>query len=317
MKILITGCCGLIGSYLTEMCVNAGHEVVGIDNLSRGSLTNIKNILGSKNFEFQSIDIRKIEYLTIKKPKFSPDVVIHLAAVVPTKFFYEGEIETFLNNVWGTYCMLNWANYSSVKKFINGSSSEIYGHPIEIPTKEETVSVFDNPLETSRWSYAQGKLLTEHLGNRFSTFKKDFSVTHLRYANIYGPKDLEDNHVIPYIINRVLRNEKLVMSEYATQTRRTFIHARDCAEATLLSMNVNNETLNIGSQEEVTVSELVEMIFELVGKRVEIEYSLERKGDPERRYLDISKEKKLLNWEPKISLREGLKEMINEARKRI
>lgn len=310
MKTLITGVAGLTGSYLSEKCIEAGEQVIGIDNFFRGNLDNLKKIIDNKNFEFIKGDILDIEKMNIK----DVNKVYNLAAIVPTKYFYEAPVDTYMVNCHGTKLMIDWALKNNVQRFVNASSSEIYGHPQKVPTDELTPSHYDAVGETTRWSYAHGKILTEHIGN---FYKDKINICHLRYANVYGPRDIDDNHVIPYIIGKVLANEKVILNKKANEIKRTFLYMTDCADASYLAMekSPSGESYNIGSDHEVTIKELLDTICEITGKKANVEYSLERSGDPKRRLLDIKKAKEILGVEIKVSLEDGLKETIKWMKK--
>jgi len=299
---LITGAAGLVGSYLSEICVESGFEVTAIDNFFRGDIKNLSAVINSPGFKFIEGDILDIGSL----PLAEFDCVFHMAAVVATKFFYEGALDTFNNNCYGTKIMLDWAAAHKVKKFVNASSSEIYGHAQKIPTDEVTPSLFDAVENTPRWSYALGKMLAEHIGN---CYKDRFGICHLRYANIYGPRDIEENHVIPYLLKNIHEGRKIKINKNASSVRRSFLYASDAANAAFLAAKngVSGESYNIGSDHELSIAELVAAAFEICSAEVEVEYSLERAGDPERRLLDISKARKTLGFDPAVTLEEGMK----------
>jgi nucleoside-diphosphate-sugar epimerase len=305
MTTLITGVAGLTGSYLAETCLAAGETVIGIDNFFRGTRENLASVSDHPRFRFIQGDIRDIEQIDPR----GIDRVYHLAAIVPTRYFYEAPVDTYLVNCHGTKQMIDWSLRRGVRRFVNASSSEIYGHPQEIPTTELTRSCFDAAETTPRWSYALGKLMTEHLGN---FHRAQIGICHLRYANVYGPRDLDDNHVIPYVLRRVLTGEPLVLSKNAGTVKRSFLYMTDCAEITALAMerSPSGESYNVGSPEEVTIDELVEMVFRLVGRRVPVQRSLDRPGDPQRRLLDTSKARRMLGAAPRVSLEEGLRETL-------
>jgi nucleoside-diphosphate-sugar epimerase len=311
MATLITGAAGLTGSFLAERCLEAGDEVIGIDNFFRGTRQNLEGALRHPRFRFLEADIRDIERL----PLAGVERVFHLAAIVPTRYFYEAPVDTYLVNCHGTKRVLDWALAQGAKTFVNASSSEIYGHPVEVPTTELTPSHFDAAEKTTRWSYALGKLLTEHIGN---FHKARIDICHLRYANVYGPRDIDDNHVIPYLIGRVLRGQPVVLNKNAREITRSFLYMTDCAAATYLALrSPTGESYNVGSPVEVTLQELVETIFRLAGRSVPIEYSLERPGDPRRRLLDTSKARRMLGYAPVVSLEDGLGETMAWMKKEL
>ena len=303
IKVLITGAAGLVGSYLAEMCVEAGYETVGIDNFFRGSIKNLDGVIKKSNFKFIKASILDINGI-LNEPF---DCVAHLAAVVATRHFYESALDTYSINLNGTKVMLDWAKKNKVKKFVNASSSEIYGHPQRIPTREDTPSFFDSTETTTRWSYALGKMLAEHIAN---CYKTDFSVSHLRFANIYGPRDIDESHVIPCMLINVHKGNKIIVNKNADKIRRSFLYATDAANAAFLAMSrfESGESFNVGSSSEITIAGLLKLIFELCRKNVEVEFSLTRAGDPERRLLDMAKSREKLGFLAEVSLIEGIKQ---------
>jgi nucleoside-diphosphate-sugar epimerase len=304
MATVITGVAGLTGSHLAERCLAAGHDVVGIDNFFRGTRKNLAAVIGHRRFRLIEADILNIAGLGLT----GVDCIFHLAAIVPTRYFYEAPVDTYMVNCHGTKVVLDWALANGVQTFVNASSSEIYGHAAVVPTGELTVSTFDPVEATPRWSYAVGKLLAEHIGN---FHRQRIGICHLRYANVYGPRDVDSEHVIPYLIAQVLRGQSVVISRQARDITRSFLYVTDCAEATFRALgSPSGESYNIGSEQEITLQELVETIFRLAKRSVPIHYTLERSGDPMRRLLDSSKAWKMLGYRPAVSLEDGLRETM-------
>jgi nucleoside-diphosphate-sugar epimerase len=311
LAILITGVAGLTGSYLAEKCIENGETVIGIDNLFRGTKQNLESILSHERFTFIEDDILNIHRYT---EQFSNKIheIYHLAAVVPTKYFYEEPVMTFENNCLATKIMIEWGIKIGATKFVNASSSEVYGHPQEIPTKETTPTYYDAVEITPRWSYAQGKILTEHIGNYY---KDKIAICHLRYANVYGPRDIDENHVIPYILNKLIKNEEIHLNKKADTIKRTFLYMTDCANATYLAMKYMKSGIsyNIGSSEEVTIHELFKTCLQVMqdlgvaSDEGNIIYDIERVGDPTRRVLDITRAKQELGISIDTSLYDGIR----------
>ena len=308
MRVLITGAAGLTGAHLVRHCLKQGDEVVGVDNFFRGTRDNIRELEGDSRFTFYEQDFR--DYIrTTDDTAF--DGIYHLAAIVPTKYFYQEPCLTYEVNCQGTYEIFGWALEHHIPRFINASSSEIYGHSRDFPTKETTPSLYDSVDTTTRWSYAHGKVMTEYLLNHHS---REIQVCHLRYANVYGPYDIDDNHVIPYILNCIVKNKPCSLNVHAREIMRSFLFMQDCAEATRLAMlhMKSGVSYNIGNPEETTIYSLFEHAVEVM-KELGCAYhhepvlDIERAGDPVRRVLDLSRAREQLGYEPKIMLREGLK----------
>lgn len=311
MYVLITGAAGLTGSYLVRHCLEKGDTVVGVDNFFRGTRENIADLIGADRFTFYECDFR--DY--IKREDFAGfDGIYHLAAVVPTRYFYEEPCLTYEVNCQGAYEIFQWALKHHIPRFVNGSSSEIYGHAKDFPTRETTCSVYDSVEETTRWSYAHGKIMTEYLMNHH---KEEIDVCHLRYANVYGPYDIDNNHVIPYILNCIVQDQSCHLNQQADTIARSFLYMEDCARATRQAMMhmTTGTSYNIGNPEETTILRLFEMAVE-EAKQLGIPYHHEpvldifRAGDPTRRVLDITRAREQLGYTPKIMLQEGIRRTL-------
>ncbi|MSS35754.1 NAD-dependent epimerase/dehydratase family protein [Clostridium sp. WCA-389-WT-23D1] len=311
MKVLITGAAGLTGAHLIRNCLDNGDTVVGVDNFFRGTKENIEGLLDREDFTFHACDFR--EY--IKKEKEADfDGIYHLAAIVPTRYFYEEPCLTYEVNCQGTYEIFQWALRNHIPRFVNASSSEIYGHGRELPTKETAPSLFDSVDTTTRWSYAHGKIMTEYLLNHHSS---EILVCHLRYANVYGPYDVDDNHVIPYILNCIAHDRPCHLNAQAGEIARSFLYMSDCANATRLAMlhMRGGTSYNIGNPEETTILDLYHKAVKVAGElgisyRHSPQFDISRAGDPKRRVLDISRAREQLGYSPKVMLEEGLRRTL-------
>ncbi|MCL1864043.1 MAG: NAD-dependent epimerase/dehydratase family protein [Defluviitaleaceae bacterium] len=308
MRVLITGAAGLTGAHLVRECLNSGDTVVGIDNFFRGKYENIKDVIGHDRFEFFECDF--IDYIKDPCSDTAFDGIYHLAAIVPTKYFYEEPELTYEVNCRGTHDIFKWAVKHGIKRFVNASSSEIYGHAPDFPTKETTRSVYDSVEDSTRWSYAHGKILTEYLLNHYSS---QIDVCHLRYANVYGPYDDDDHHVIPYMINCIANSIPINLSKNYKEARRSFLYMSDCAIATRLAMTHmrTGTSYNIGNPEETTIENLWNICLKAM-QDLGIYYNqpltcnMERAGDPTRRVLDINRARDHLGYIPVVMLEEGI-----------
>lgn len=309
MRVLITGAAGLTGAHLVRHCLDAGDMVVGVDNFFRGVRENLAGVMDNTNFEFHACDFRDYIHDTAICTGF--DGVYHLAAIVPTKYFYEEPELTYEVNCRGTHEIFKWAVQNGIPRFVNASSSEIYGHAADFPTKENAPSVYDAVETTTRWSYAHGKILTEYLLNHY---KDKIQVCHLRYANVYGPYDIDTFHVVPYMLNCILKNEQAHLNIHAADLRRSFLYMSDCAEATRLAMcrMTSGTSYNIGNPEETTIGNLWKTAVAVMSElgrccTREPAYDVNRAGDPVRRVLDITRAGEQLGYTPKVMLREGVR----------
>lgn len=339
---IITGVCGTTGSQILDYLAQENEEiflgnrvVIGVDNLFRGCVDNIRSHLNTKYFTFQFSSFEDA-FLTktpdgnwsvparykIGSSDFVVDEIYHMAAVVPTKYFYERPDLTYKVNCQGTVDLFDWARENGIKRFIVGSSSEIYGHIMDedIPAKETTMSHFDSEEESTRWSYAQGKLLTEHYLNHFKDGME--RVCHLRFANTYGPRDMDDNHILPYLVNCVVRGREIHINKDSATIRRTFLNNKDSARACveLMRKGRNGVAYNVGSEEEVTIDTLLGMIVSIANRqfgidtsKVKIVRDVSRPGDPVRRVLDTSRLKEDTGFHPKVPLHDGISDMIRKA----
>lgn len=339
---IITGVCGTTGSqildYLAEECddVKSGERVViGIDNLFRGTKRNIRKHLGQPYFVFieesfqKSLLSKTFDGLWAvsssghvdRETVVTIDEIYHMAAVVPTKYFYKSPEMTYRENCKGTIDLFDWARSQGIRRFIVGSSSEIYGHikDEDIPAKETTMSHFDAEEVSTRWSYAQGKLLTEHYLNHYKDEME--RVCHLRFANTYGPRDMDDNHILPYLVNSVVSGREIHINVDADNIKRTFLHNRDSARACveLMKKGRNGVAYNVGSQEEITISDLLKEViliaqeFGIDTTNINLVKDVSRPGDPVRRVLDTSRLSRDTGFEPQVTLKDGVRSMFEEA----
>jgi len=329
--VLITGVCGETGSYTAEECLRHNEIVIGIDNLFKGTIDNVKTCLDNPNFTLIVGDLRNInnerylferiygnvDLVTSKDGLYIPyvDEVYNLGAIVETRYFYERPDLTYKVNCQGAIDMFDWAIKHNVKKFVNASSSEIYGHGgyIEgnnINWDEHTKSEYDSVEDSTRWSYAHGKILTEYYMNHF---KNKIDVCHLRYANCYGDRDLNPEHIIPAIINALLTGTTVNINKDYNNFYRSYLYMSDAGRATYMAMkNMKTGTAyNIGTNDLISVGDLIVLIidkFKLLGYTGEFKYNpvIDRPGDPKYRCLDCTRAFNELGWKPEVSLGNGI-----------
>ena len=302
-KVLVTGVCGFIGSFLAEKLLEDGYYVVGIDNLFRGKIENIQHLINKNNFEFYKHDIRE----PIPKELMSDvNYVFHFAAINGTQHFYERPTEILEVNVEGTINVLKTSIECNVEKFIFASSSEVYGEPQKIPIDENHPLVIDS-IDNPRYTYAVSKIIGEFYV-RWFTEKYGLKYLILRIFNTYGPRMDTSRYgqVIPEFIRKVFFDKEFTIIGPGTQTR-SFCFIEDNIEMTIRAFKkINNDIINIGNNEEITILDLARKIHELVGREFRYKLLPPRVGDVMRRVPDISKVVKLTGYKPKISLEEGL-----------
>jgi UDP-glucose 4-epimerase len=303
-KVLVTGGAGFIGSHLVDRLVREGYPVRVIDNLSSGKIENIQHHIDTNKVEFIKGDIR--DATLVNKSVDGVDFVLHLAAIISVPFSMENPDLTFDVNTQGTHNLLLAAAEKSVEKFVFISSCAVYGDPEVNPVTEE---IKTNPISP----YAESKLIGERYCLSFNQSNQLKTVV-LRFFNVYGPRQSMNAYsgVITIFINKVKQKEPLTIYGDGSQTR-DFVNVRDIVDGILASMKTNKtdgEVFNIGSGKPTSINDLAKAVLELGNVDLEIKYEKYRTGDIKHSFADITKARKLLGYEPKVSLRDGLRELI-------
>ena len=299
VKVLISGGNGFLGSYLTEKLLDDGYDITVVDDFSTSKNRNIP----------QSVEliVNKVEKF-VSNEKYS--IVIHLAARPSPEDYIKNPVETITSNSIGTLKMLEIARKSDAL-FMYTSSSEIYGNSNIIPTPESYFG-YVNP-NGIRSCYDESKRFSEALiMSYFREYGLDVRIQ--RPFNVYGPRIREDGlygRVIPRFISQALKGKNLTIHGDGKQTR-SFLYIQDWIDATekFLKGNFKGEFINIGSNNEVSIIDLAKKIINMTGSSSTIKFIERREDDPVRRAADLSKVKKLLEWEPKVSLDNGLSTTI-------
>ena len=305
-KFLVTGGAGFIGSHVVDRLVNEDCEVRVLDDLSTGKLENIQTHLRSGKVELVKGDIRDASLVT--KSLDGVSKVIHMAALDSVPLSVENPDLTFDINLLGTLNLLRSSIEQHVNRFVFVSSCAVFGDPISLPVTEETRT---NPISP----YAESKLIGERYCLGFSERQLLHTVV-LRFFNVYGSRQSGNNYsgVVTSFIDRCRFKLPLVIYGDGTQ-KRDFINVKDVAEAILISTIIKSavgEVFNIGTGEPTSINDLAKTIIELAGGDLKITYVKSRAGDIKNSYSDISKAKKLLDFEPKVSLQEGLQILFDE-----
>jgi nucleoside-diphosphate-sugar epimerase len=303
MNVLVTGGVGFVGSHLVKELVADGHDITVFDNVSRGARDRLDDVID--DVRFVEGDIRSKEELA--NAADDQDVIFHLAAINGTKNFYERPLDVLEVNVTGTQNVVDLARDENIDRLVFTSSSEVYGFPDEFPTPESHPLQIMNS-ENPRYSYAGSKILGEQYVVHGAE-GGDFEYTIVRPHNLYGP-DMGYDHVIPEFIERLLEGEEFTVYGDGTQTRSVcyISDAIDAITTTATHPAAANEIYNVGTQHEITINELAEHLFDVAGVYPSIEHieSKELSGSPERRQPDVSKAKADIDYEPSVSLEEGL-----------
>jgi dTDP-glucose 4,6-dehydratase len=309
MHILLTGAAGFLGSHLTDRLIAEGHHVIGMDNFITGNEENLAHLAGNKNFSFIRHDVSN--YIFVPS---DIDFVLHFASPASpnpaSPLGYPNlPIQTMKAGALGTHNSLGVARAYNAK-FLLASTSEIYGDPLEHPQKETYRGNVD-PIG-SRSVYDEAKRFAEALTMAYHRFH-NIDTRIVRIFNTYGPRmRLDDGRVVPNFIQQALRGEPLTIYGDGTQTR-SFCFVEDLIEGIYqLMMSDFHDPVNIGNPNEISIREFSSLVNELIdNKKGTITKMAKRLGnDPQRRQPDITRAKTILNWEPKISFREGLLKTI-------
>lgn len=316
-RILITGGAGFIGSHLVDSLIEK-NEVTVLDDLSSGKIRYIKDHLSKKNFTF--IEGGILEKENVEKAAKDVNIIVHEAAVVGVKKYMENPLKVILTNTFGTHNVVEVALKEGVELFLLASTSEVYGKNVNMPLSEVSDRIL-GPTNIFRWCYSTTKALDEHMLFAYH-YQNGLPITILRYFNAYGPRQESSDYgaVIPIFIKRVLSGKPPLIHGDGKQTR-AFTYITDVVNGTLLALENERsigEIFNIGNEEEITINQLADLILELTGNLNKIkpkytpyeEFYGDGYEDTLRRVADIGKARKILNYEPKITLKDGLKKTI-------
>jgi len=304
MKVLITGGAGFIGSNIADALVENGHDVIIVDNLSSGKKKNIP-----EKAKFYKIDITDGNLVDTIIKKEKPDVIDHHAAQIDVRKSVEDPAYDARVNVIGALNLLESARKHKVKKIIFASSGgTIYGEVGKVAPTELSPG---NPLSP----YGITKFTVEHYLNFYHIIHGlDFTV--LRYANVYGPR--QDPHgeagVVAIFSGRMLANDDVTIFGDGKQTR-DYVFVSDVVAANVAALTKGgNQIINIGTGCATSVNTLCETMASIAQYKHKPTYKPARAGELNRSLLDASKAKKILNWEPKVTLKEGLQFTIGYFR---
>jgi UDP-glucose 4-epimerase len=269
-KVLITGGAGFIGSHLAEALLAAGHDVTAIDDLSTGSMDNIRAILDNPGFHFVYGTVRNTEMMHVLVEKC--DVVYHLAAAVGVQLIVDDPVHTIETNIHGSEVVLNIANKFR-KKILLASTSEVYGKSDRVPFREDDDTVMGS-TKFSRWAYACSKAIDEFLGMAYYE-QYGLPVVVARFFNTVGPRQTgRYGMVIPRFVERALKNEPLLVYGTGKQSR-CFGYVGDVVAAAVALMacpDAAGRVYNVGSTEEISMEDLAKKIIAATGSKSEIRY---------------------------------------------
>lgn len=299
MDFLVTGGAGFIGSHIIESLVSSGNTVTLIDNFSTGKRKNLHSIINK--IEIIEGSINDIELL--KKTIKNKSGIFHQAALASVQESFTKQHEYYKVNVEGTENILKLAKEFNVK-VVYASSSSVYGNPVKIPIQEDDPK---NPINP----YAKTKLEDEKLATRYS--RDGVKVIGLRYFNVFGDRQSQQYAgVIKKFLKKVRNGEPPIINGDGTQSR-DFVYVGDVVNANIMAMKseINHGFFNIGTATTISINELAELIISEFGLNLKPIHGPPLPGDVHTTKADISLAKKLLGWEPKVDIKEWLKEVIS------
>ncbi len=308
-RALITGGAGFLGSHLCDLFLARGHEVICMDNFITGSPENIKHLFGRDGFTFIKHDVTNYIYVD-----GHVDYVLHFASPASPIDYLEKPIQTLKVGSLGTHKTLGLAKDKGARYLI-ASTSEVYGDPLIHPQKEDYWGNV-NPVGP-RGVYDEAKRFAEAMTMAYHRFH-GVNTRIVRIFNTYGERmRINDGRVVPAFIAQALRNEPMTVFGDGSQTR-SFCYVSDLIEGIYrLLMSEEVFPTNIGNPSEMTVLQFAERIKALVGSTAPIEFRPLPEDDPKIRRPDIGKARKLLDWEPRVPLDEGLKRTIDYFRRKV
>ena len=301
-RILVTGGAGFLGSHLCERLLNQGHDVLCLDNFFTGNKSNILPLLDNPRFELMRHDVTFPLYVEV-------DEIYNLACPASPIHYQTDPVQTTKTSVHGAINMLGLAKRLRAKIF-QASTSEVYGDP-EVHPQPETYVGNVNPIGP-RSCYDEGKRCAETL---FFDYRRqhNLQIKVARIFNTYGPRmHPNDGRVVSNFIVQALKNEPITLYGDGTQTR-SFCYVDDLIDGFLALMNSADEVtgpVNLGNPGEFSMIELAELVKELAGSSSRFDFLPLPADDPKQRQPDIAMAKSQLGWEPKVSLKEGLKPTI-------
>jgi len=313
MRVLITGGAGFIGSHLCDRLLAEGHEVIAMDNLITGSMGNIEHLAGRDDFQFIKYDVTN--YVDVDGPL---EVILHLASLPSPVDYLQEPIKTLKVGSLGTHKTLGLARAKSAR-YLLASSSEVYGDP-QVHPQSESYWGHVNPVGP-RGVYDESKRFAEAMVMAYRRYHS-LDTRIARIFNTYGPRmRLDDGRVVPNFVAQALRGEPLTVYGDGSQTR-AFCYIDDMVEG-LYRLLMSHEVgpVNLGNPQEMTILQFAHKVLEVTGSSSDIIFVHPRdvriKDDPQVRRPDISKARRLLGWEPKVSLEEGLRRTVEWFRGKV
>ena len=305
-KYLITGAAGFIGARTSEMLINDGHTVVGIDNLNsaydlRMKEYRLKRLQALSGFDFHKLDISdKTIIEQFKGEKF--DGVVNLAAWAGVRASVKNPWIYVDSNMTGTLNMLELCRHSGLGKFIVASTSSIYGENPPYPTPESASS--NEPLQP----YAASKKGAEAMTHAYHHLY-DIDATIVRFFTVYGPAGRPDLSIFRFV--QWISEGRPVRVNGDGEQSRGFTYIDDIARGVISALKpVGYEIINLGGHEVITINNLVKLVEDVVGKKAVIQYGPPDLADMRSNWADVSKARTLLGWEPQYTMRAGIEKLV-------
>jgi dTDP-glucose 4,6-dehydratase len=308
-RTLITGGAGFIGSHLCDRFLAEGHEVICVDNLITGSEDNFAHLIGHERFRFIKLDVT--EYIYVEGQL---DNVLHFASPASPIDYLELPIQTLKVGALGTHKALGLAKAKNAR-FLLASTSETYGDPLVHPQREDYWGNV-NPVGM-RGVYDEAKRFAESMTMAYHRYH-GVRTRIVRIFNTYGPRmRLDDGRALPTFMSQALRGEPITIFGDGSQTR-SFQYVDDLVEGIhRLLYSEEVEPVNIGNPDEITIREFAEEIIALTGAKYELVFEDLPADDPKIRQPDITKARRVLGWEPRVSRSEGLRRTLEYFERRI
>ncbi len=302
MRTLVTGGAGFLGSHLCDKLIGEGHEVICMDNLSTGNIDNVSHLMGNDSFCFVKYNVT--EYIHVKG---TLENIVHFASPASPVDYMEMPIQTLKVGSLGTHKALGLTKEKKAR-FLLASTSEVYGDPLVHPQPEDYYGNV-SPIGP-RGVYDEAKRFAEAITMAYHRYH-GIDTRIARIFNTYGPRmRMKDGRVVPAFVCQALKGEDLTVFGEGNQTR-SFCYVLDLIEGIyqlLMSEEVN--PVNIGNPKEMSVLEFAREIIRITGSKSKIVYRALPQDDPKVRQPDITKIKRVLGWEPRVSLEEGLGKTI-------
>ena len=307
-RVLITGAAGFIGSHLVDYLLERDYEVIGMDNFITGSKSNLEHI-NSPAFSFVEHDVT--EEIVVEGPL---DYILHFSSPASPIDYLELPIQTLKVGSLGTHKTLGLA-LAKGARFLLASTSEVYGDPLVHPQKEDYWGNV-NPIGP-RGVYDEAKRFAEAMSTAYHRYH-GVDVKIARIFNTYGPRmRVHDGRAIPAFISQSLQGEPLSVFGDGSQTR-SFCYISDLVEGLIRLVRSDfNEPVNLGNPTEMTILQLAEAIKTITGSAADIAYKPLPVDDPRVRQPDITRARTILNWEPSVSLDEGLSRTVDYFRAKL